>query len=328
MFNAIQAERVGDRLRVALTQLSDSDLPDEDVTVAVAYSSLNYKDALAVTGAFPVIRRYPMVPGIDLTGTVEGSNSAQFSPGDAVLVNGWGLSEVYWGGYSQRQRLRPEWLVRVPEAFTVEQTMAIGTAGYTAMLCVMALEEAGVDPRSGEILVTGASGGVGSLSIALLSRLGFTVVASTGRAKNEGWLRSLGASRVIERHELAGSAAAALEEERWAGAVDTVAGETLATVIRQTVYGGAIAAAGLVGGADVRTSMLPFVVRGVRLLGVDSVRCPMARRVEAWRRLARDLPGDVLQEVTTIEPLGSVLHLAAPMLAGEIRGRVVIDVNA
>lgn len=312
----------------AVTGLIDADLPDGDVTVAVAYSSLNYKDGLTVTGALPIIQHYPMVCGIDLAGTVEASGSPAFCPGDRVLVNGYGLGETHWGGYSQRQRLRSEWLVPVPGEFTLKEAMVIGTAGYTAMLSVMALEDDGLRPDAGEVLVTGAAGGVGSISLALLALLGYEVAASTGRPELEPYLRSLGANRVLPRTELARPAVEPLEEERWAGAIDTVAGETLATVLRQLRYGGAVAAPGVASSFELTASMFPFVVRGVRVLGVDCVECPMPRRLEAWRRLARDLPAEALAPITSVEPLDNVPKLAEAIVAGQIRGRVAIDVNA
>ncbi|HKY76539.1 MAG TPA: MDR family oxidoreductase [Acidimicrobiia bacterium] len=311
-----------------VTRLTDADLPDGDVTVAVAYSSLNYKDGLTVTGSLPLIQRYPMVCGIDLAGTVETSDSPAFRPGDRVLVNGYGLAETHWGGYTQRQRLRAEWLVPVPDAFTLQEAMVIGTAGYTAMLCVMALEDAGLVPDAGEVIVTGAGGGVGSVSVTLLALLGYRVAASTGRPELEPHLRSIGANRVLRRAELARTATEPLEEEMWTGAIDTVAGETLATVLRQLRYGGAVAAPGVAGSFKLTVSMFPFVVRGVRLLGVDCVQCPMPRRLEAWRRLARDLPAEALAPLASVEPLDNVPKLAEAIVAGKIRGRVVIDVNA
>jgi acrylyl-CoA reductase (NADPH) len=312
----------------ALTRLTEDDLPEGDVTVTVAYSSLNYKDGLTVTGAVPIIQRYPMVCGIDLAGTVEASDSPAFRPGDRVLVNGFGLGETHPGGFTQRQRLRSEWLVPVPDAFTLKQAMAIGTAGYTAMLSVMALEDAGLDPDAGEVLVTGAGGGVGSVSVALLAALGYRVAASTGRAELEPYLRSLGAGRVLPRAEFARPATDLLEDERWAGAIDSVAGETLATVLRQLNYAGAVAAPGVAGSFELATSMFPFAVRGVRLLGIDCVQCPMPRRLEAWRRLACDFPSELLGPIASVEPLGNVTKLAEAIVAGQIRGRVVIDVNA
>ncbi|MGH9009396.1 MAG: acryloyl-CoA reductase, partial [Acidimicrobiia bacterium] len=256
------------------------------------------------------------------------STSAAFRPGDRVLVNGYGLAETHWGGYTQRQRLRSEWLVPVPEAFTLQEAMVIGTAGYTALLSVMALEEAGLGPDAGEVLVTGAAGGVGSIAVALLSRLGYRVAASTGRPELEPYLRSLGAGRVLRRDELARPATEPLEEERWAGAIDSVAGETLATVLRQLRYGGAVAAPGVAGSFELATSMFPFVVRGVQLLGVDCVQCPMPRRLEAWRRLAQDLPAEALGPMTSVEPLDNLIKLAEAIVAGQVRGRIVIDVNA
>jgi len=244
------------------------------------------------------------------------------------VVNGYGLGETHWGGYSQRQRLHSEWLVPIPQAFTLRQAMAIGSAGYAAMLCVMALEDAGITPGEGEVLVTGAAGGVGSVSVALLSALGYRVTASTGRPQLEGYLRSLGAERVLNRAELSRPADEPLEEERWTGAIDTVAGDTLATVLRQTCYGGAIAAPGVASSLNLTTSMIPFAVRGVRLLGIDCVMCPMPRRLQAWERLAHHLPLERLELMTSVEPLGNIFKLANEIVAGQIRGRVVIDVNA
>lgn len=327
-FNAILTTEVDGRPSSAVNHLSDDDLPEGDVTVAVAYSSLNYKDGLTLTGALPIIRRYPMVCGVDLAGTVEESSTPRFRRGDQIVVNGYGLGESHWGGYSQRQRLQSEWLVPVPQPFTLRHAMAIGSAGYTAMLCVMALEDAGITPGDGEVLVTGAAGGVGSLSVALLSRLGYRVTASTGRPELEGYLRSLGATRVMHRAELARPATEPLEEERWTGTIDTVAGDTLATVLRQTCYGGVIAAPGVASSLNLTTSMIPFAVRGVRLLGIDCVMCPMPRRLQAWERLAQDLPHEGLEMMTSVKPLGHVFKLADEIVAGQIRGRVVIDVNA
>ncbi|MEN2738701.1 MDR family oxidoreductase [Microbacterium sp. X-17] len=308
-----------------LRDLTEADLPDGDVTVAVSHSSLNYKDGLAVTGKGKVIRSYPMVCGIDLAGTVVESSSDTWRAGDEVVLTGWGLGETWPGGYTQRQRVRSEWLVRRPAGLTPAQTMAVGTAGLTAMLCVIALEKAGLTPDTDlEVLVTGAGGGVGSVAVAVLAGLGYRVAASTGRAEIHDHLRSLGASTIVAREELA-TAGRPLDKERWAGAVDTVGSQTLATALAQTRYGGSVAACGLVGGSDLPTTVLPFILRGVSLLGVDSVMCPTPRRAEAWERLGRDLPVDVLDRITTIEPLTRVPELAEEILAGATQGRVVID---
>ena len=321
-FPAIVATEPGP---ASLQELTEDNLPDGDVTVAVQWSSLNYKDGLAVTGKGKIIRNYPMVCGIDLAGTVEASDSSSWQVGDEVVVTGWGLSETAPGGFTQRQRVRSEWLVRRPDGLSLQQTMAVGTAGLTAMLCVIALEKAGVSPEGdGEVLVTGAGGGVGSVAVAVLAKLGFSVAASTGRTETHDFLRSLGATTIVDRDELA-AAGKPFDKERWAGAVDTVGSQTLATVLAQTRYGGAVAACGLVGGTDLPTTVLPFILRGVSLLGVDSVMCPTPRRVEAWQRLARDLPAGLLDELTTVEPMTRVPQLAEDILAGRTRGRVVID---
>jgi acrylyl-CoA reductase (NADPH) len=321
-FSAIVASEPGP---AALTQLSDDDLPAGDVTVAVTHSSLNYKDGLAVTGKGKVIRSFPMVCGIDLAGTVESSDSPEWQVGDEVLVTGWGLAETHPGGYTQRQRVRSEWLTRRPDGLTLEQTMAVGTAGLTAMLCVLALEGAGVTPGSGgEVLVTGAAGGVGSVAVAVLAAQGFQVAASTGRAEAHDYLRELGATTIVERDELSG-AGRPLDKERWAGAVDTVGSTTLATVLSQTRYRGAVAACGLAGGNDLPTTVLPFILRNVSLLGIDSVMCPSEVRAKAWSRLASDLPAELLATMTTVEPMTRVPELAAAILAGQTRGRVVVD---
>ena len=308
-----------------LQQLTDSDLPEGDVTVAVKYSSLNYKDGLAVTGRGKIARSFPMVCGIDLAGTVEASESPDFQVGDQVVVTGWGLSETHPGGFTQRQRVRSEWLITRPESLSLRQTMAVGTAGLTAMLCVLALEHNGLDNTTdGEVLVTGAGGGVGSVAVVLLSRLGYRVAASTGRPEVHDYLRSLGATSIVDRQELA-TAGRPLDKERWAAAIDTVGSQTLATVLAQTRARGAVAACGLAGGNDLPTTVLPFILRNVSLLGVESVQCPTTLRQEAWDRLARDLPLPLLDAITTVEPLTRVPELAEEILAGRTRGRVVID---
>jgi putative YhdH/YhfP family quinone oxidoreductase len=321
-FQAIVATQPGP---AALAERSDADLPDGDVTVAVSHSSLNYKDGLAVSGTAPIARRHPMVCGIDLAGVVESSDSPDWRTGDEVLITGWGLSETHPGGYTQRQRVRSEWLIRRPAAFTLEQCMAIGTAGLTAMLCVLALERAGVvADEEAEVLVTGAGGGVGGVAIVLLAALGHRVAASTGRAQLHPYLRELGAESIVERASLE-QPAKALESARWAGAIDTVGSQTLASVLAQTRYGGAVAACGRAGGTDLPTTVAPFILRGVSLLGIDSVMCPSPTRAQAWSRLERDLDPARLDAMTSVEPLSRVPQLAAEILAGQIRGRVVID---
>ncbi len=310
-----------------LGQLEESDLPEGDVTVEVAYSSLNYKDGMAVTGRGRIVRRPPLVCGIDLAGTVVESASERWAPGDEVVLTGWGLSEIHPGGYTTLQRVRSDWLVARPSGLTLSQTMAVGTAGLTSMLCVLALEDAGVEP-GGEVVVTGAAGGVGSLAVALLARRGHRVAASTGRPEQHEYLAELGAASIVAREELARPGERPLEASRWAGGVDTVGSSTLASVIRQAAYGAAIAACGLAGGDDLPVTVLPFILRGVRLLGVDSVSCPTARREQAWSRLAADLDPELLDRVTTVEPLDAVPRLAEEILAGKVRGRVVVDVRA
>jgi putative YhdH/YhfP family quinone oxidoreductase len=324
-FQAIVAPEPGP---AALCELTDADLPDGDVTVAVSHSSLNYKDGLVVTGTGRVARSHPMVCGIDLAGVVESSDSPQWQTGDEVLVTGWGLSESHPGGYTERQRVRSEWLTRRPASFTAVQCMAIGTAGQTAMLCVLALERAGVVAgEEGEVLVTGAGGGVGSIAVALLASLGHRVTASTGREELHDYLRGLGAGEIVARSALE-IAAKPLESARWAGAIDTVGSQTLATVLAQTRYGGAVAACGRAGGSDLPTTVAPFILRGVSLLGIDSVMCPAPLRAQAWERLERDVALDQLDAMTSVEPLARVPELAAEILAGRVRGRVVIDTAA
>lgn len=326
-FTAMVIDNVDGKPQAAFRELQLADLPDHDVLVEVACSSLNYKDGLAVSGATKIARKTPMVGGIDLAGTVVESRSTQWQTGDRVLVNGFGLSETQSGGYSRYQRLKPEWLVRVPDAFSFEQAMAIGTAGYTAALCVDALEKWGtIQPDSGEVLVTGAAGGVGSVAVALLARAGYAVTAATGRAETHSYLRDLGAAAIIDRNELL-EKGGPLQKERWSGAVDVVGSQTLATVLAQTVYGGAVAACGLAGGSDLPTTVLPFILRGVTLLGIDSVMLPQAQRTAPWQRLARDLDTVKLAAMTTVEPMSKLPELAPAIVAGKVRGRVVIDVT-
>lgn len=326
-FKAIVVEKPDDKQTVNIRDLTDADLPDGDVTVRVAFSTVNYKDGLALTGASPIIRSFPMVPGIDLAGTVEASSHPDFKPGDSVLVNGYGLSERYWGGYARKARLKAEWLVPVPAAFTPRQAMAIGTAGYTAMLCVMALEANGVTPKSGDVLVTGASGGVGGVAIALLAKLGYRVVASTGRLDEAPYLKELGAAEVIDRGELSGPAKA-LGKETWAGTVDSVGSTTLANALSRTKYEGCVAACGLAQGADLPASVMPFILRGVVLAGIDSVMLPMPKRREAWKRLASDLDPAVLETlISDTVGLDGVPAVAEQIMGGKVRGRVLVDVN-
>ncbi|MBI3797695.1 MAG: oxidoreductase [Deltaproteobacteria bacterium] len=327
-FTALVLEEVDGEQRAALKDLTTADLPADDVTVRVAYSTLNYKDGLAITGKAKIARRLPMVCGIDLAGTVEESNSPAYKTGDAVVVTGWGLSESHWGGYAQKQRVKSDWLVPVPKEFSLKQAMAIGTAGFTSMLCVMGLEHMGVKPGEHEVVVTGAAGGVGSVAVALLAKLGYKVAAATGRPELRDYLVSLGATSIVERTALAQPSGRPLDAERWAGGVDTVGGEVLASVLRGIRYGGAVAACGLAGGANLPTSVYPFILRGVSLIGIDSVMCPKPARLEAWQRLARDLPLAKLEAMTVVEPLSQVPQLAEDIIKGQVRGRVVIDVNA
>jgi acrylyl-CoA reductase (NADPH) len=328
--SAIVATEVDGRSHASLVELTDEDLPEGDVTITVHYSSLNYKDGLAVTGTGRIVRSFPLVCGIDLAGTVERSDSPLWKAGDEVVLTGWGLSETHPGGYTQRQRVRSQWLVPKPDGLTLLQSMAMGTAGLTAMLCVLALEHGGLAPDAdaGDVLVTGAAGGVGSVAVALLAALGYTVAASTGRAETHDFLRSLGATTMVDRQDLATPSGKPLDRERFAAAVDVVGGETLASILRQTRYRGTVAACGLTGGNDLPTTVLPFILRGVTLAGVDSVSCPTDVRTGAWHRLGQDLPRKLLDSLTTVEPLRRVPELAQDIVAGRTRGRVVIDVNA
>jgi acrylyl-CoA reductase (NADPH) len=311
-----------------LETVATADLPDGDLVVRVAHSSLNYKDGLAVTGKGRVVRSFPMVCGVDLSGEVVSSETGDFQPGDNVIVTGWGLGEEHWGGYADFARVRAPWAVRLPEGLTTCQAMAIGTAGLTAMLCVLALERHGLEPGGEEpVLVTGAAGGVGSVAVGVLAHLGYAVTASSGRPEQEPYLRGLGATELIGREELAAAPSKPLEREQYAAVVDAVGGTTLATAIRRTRYGGTVVACGLVGGADLPTTVHPFILRAVTLAGVESVRCPTAQREVAWSRLQSDLPLDLLGEMTALEPLQRVPELAAQILSGQTRGRVVIEVG-
>ena len=325
-YRALQIDKDDAGYRCALHTLDDSALPEGDVTVAVAYSTINYKDGLAITGKSPVVRKFPLTPGIDLAGTVTDSSHPLFKAGDTVVLNGWGVGESHSGGLAQKARLKGDCLIALPKAFSPRQAMAIGTAGYTAMLCVMALEKHGVSPDQGEVLVTGAGGGVGSVAIALLARLGYRVVASTGRLQEADYLRSLGAAEVIDRAKLS-APGKPLAKERWAGVVDTVGSHTLANACASTKYGGTVAACGLAQGMDLPATVAPFILRGVTLAGIDSVMAPRALREAAWARLARDLDVGKLEAMTQEVGLADAIGLGAQILAGQVRGRVVVDVN-
>jgi acrylyl-CoA reductase (NADPH) len=326
-FRAIRLFKTETGQEARIVDLTDADLMNGDVTVRVDYSTVNYKDGLALTGAAPIVRAWPLTPGIDFSGVVESSSHADVRPGDRVVLNGYGVGEAHHGGYAQRARVQGDWLVKLPDAISNARAMAIGTAGYTAMLCVMALEKQGLTPASGDVIVTGAAGGVGSVAIALLSGLGYRVIASTGRRDSEGsYLTALGAAEIIDRSELS-APGRALGKERWAGAVDSVGSHTLANVIGQTRYGGAVAACGLAQGLDLPASVAPFILRGVTLCGIDSVMQPMAGRIEAWRRLASDLDLARLDAMTRPASLADAPSLGASILKGEVRGRVLVDVN-
>ena len=324
-FKAIVIEKSDGGQKVGLADFDEANLMEGDVTVRVEWSTVNYKDGLAVTGKAAVVRRFPMIAGIDFAGTIESSSHPQWRPGDKVIVNGWGLGETHLGGYAEKARVKGDWLVRLPARIGAREAMAIGTAGYTAMLALIALERQGVTPQQGPVIVTGAAGGVGSIAVALLARRGFTVIASTGRASEADYLKSLGAAEIIERKELAG-AAKPLGRERWAGGIDSVGSTTLANVLSMTRYGGAVAACGLAGGMDLPASVAPFILRGVSLLGIDSVMCPMDRRREAWERLATDLDTGKLAAMTSEIDLAGVIEAGRRILEGGVRGRTVVKV--
>ena len=326
MFKGILIQKNDTGYRSTLTDIDPSGLPGGDVVVRISHSTLNYKDALAITGKSPVVRKFPMVPGIDLVGEVESSSHADWKAGDRVVLNGWGVGETHWGGLAQKARLNGDWLIPLPERFTPQQAMAIGTAGYTAMLCVMALERHGVTPGDGEIVVTGAAGGVGSVSVALLARLGYTVVAVTGRPDDADYLKGLGAAAILPRAEFA-APGKPLGKERWAGAIDVVGSHTLANLCATTRYGGVVAACGLAAGMDFPATVAPFILRGVTLAGVDSVMRPRADRIRAWSRLATDLDLDKLGCIGHAIGLSEAIPMAKELLEGRVRGRVVVDVN-
>jgi acrylyl-CoA reductase (NADPH) len=324
-FKAIRIDKAEKGTTVALTQFDEAELMEGDVTVRVEWSALNYKDGLAVTGKAPVVRRFPMIAGIDLAGTVEQSSHPQWKAGDKVICTGWGMGETHLGAYAGKARVKGDWLVRLPEGMSARDAMAIGTAGFTAMLAVLALEKHGLAPKDGPVAVTGAAGGVGSVAIAVLSKLGYHVIASTGRMSEAPYLRSLGAAEVIDRNELSGPAKP-LAKERWAGGIDSVGSTTLANLLSMTKYGGAVAACGLAAGMDLPSSVAPFILRGVCLLGIDSVMCPIALRKGAWIRLASDLDRAKLAEITHEIGLDGVIDAGAKILAGQVRGRIVVKI--
>ncbi|WP_282372341.1 acrylyl-CoA reductase (NADPH) [Pseudomonas sp. PS02290] len=324
MFKGILINKDDNGYRAELADIDDSQLPEGDVTLRVSHSTLNYKDGLAITGKGPIVRQFPMVPGVDLAGTVEDSRDPDFKPGDQVLLNGWGVGEGHWGGLAQQARLQGKWLIPLPSAFTPAQAMAIGTAGYTAMLAIMALEKNGVTPDKGEVLVTGANGGVGSFAIALLAKLGYRVVASTGRVSESEYLTSLGAAEIIDRATLA-EPGRPLAKERWAGAIDSVGSHTLANICASTRYWGTVATCGLAQGMDFPASVAPFILRGVTLAGIDSVMRPRQDRIDAWARLARDLDVSLLPLISREIGLSEVVETAQLLMDGQVRGRIVVD---
>jgi len=324
-FKAIRIDKADKGTTAALTQFDEADLMDGDVTVRVEWSTLNYKDGLAVTGKAPVVRRFPMIAGIDFAGTVEQSSHPQWKAGDKVICTGWGMGETHLGAYAEKARVKGDWLVPLPDGMSARDAMAIGTAGFTAMLAVMALEKQDLSPASGPMIVTGAAGGVGSVATAVLSKLGYHVIASTGRMSETAYLKGLGAAEVIDRNELTGPAKP-LAKERWAGGVDSVGSTTLANLLSMTKYGGAIAACGLAAGMDLPSSVAPFILRGVCLLGIDSVMCPLAPRKAAWQRLAHDLDPKKLSEITHEIGLDQVIGTGGQILAGQVRGRIVVKI--
>jgi acrylyl-CoA reductase (NADPH) len=324
-FKAIRIDKTEKGTTAALTQFDEAELMDGDVTVRVEWSTVNYKDGLAITGRAPVVRRFPMIAGVDFAGTVEQSSHPAWKPGDKVICNGWGMGETHLGAYAEKARVKGGWLVALPEGLTARDAMAIGTAGYTAMLSVLALEKHGLTPEDGPAIVTGAAGGVGSVATAVLSKLGYHVIASTGRMSEAGYLKDLGAAEVIDRNELTGPARP-LAKERWAGGIDSVGSTTLANLLSMTKYRGAIAACGLAGGMDLPSSVAPFILRGVCLLGIDSVMCPVELRNPAWMRLATDLDRSKLAEITHEIGLDDVIEAGARILAGEVRGRIVVKI--
>ena len=323
-FQSVRIDKTDTGTAATFADFPESELMEGDVTVRVSHSTVNYKDGLAITGKAPVVRRFPMIPGIDFAGVVETSAHRHFKPGDSVVLNGWGTGETHLGGYAQKARVKGDWLIHLPSGLTAAQAMAIGTAGYTAMLALMALERAGITPSHGPAIVTGASGGVGSVAIALLKTAGWQVIASTGRAQEAAYLKALGADEIIERASLSGPGRP-IGKERWAAGIDSVGSHTLANLLAQTRYGGAIAACGLAQGMDLPASVAPFILRGISLLGIDSVMCPLAQRKAAWERLARDLDPAKLTSMTTTIPFAGVIQAAHDLLDGKLHGRVVVE---
>jgi acrylyl-CoA reductase (NADPH) len=325
-FRALVLHEEGGKVVPRIETVDEALLPPGEVTVAVECSTLNYKDGLILQGLGRLVRTYPHIPGIDFAGTVERSESPEFKPGDPVILTGWRVGEARWGGYAEKARVEASFLVRRPDGLSARHAMAIGTAGFTAMLAVIALERHGLRPGSGDVLVTGAAGGVGSVAVSLLSRLGHRVVASTGRPEQRGYLTELGAAEVIDRATLAAKPSRPLDSERWAGAIDAVGGTTLATILTRLKYGASVAACGLAGGSDLPATVIPFLLRGVNLLGIDSVMCPRDRRIEVWQRLVRDMPLDRLEQITQTVPLSALPEMAPKILNGNVRGRTVVDV--
>jgi acrylyl-CoA reductase (NADPH) len=325
-FKAMVIDKTESGTRAAVADFDEANLMDGDVTVRVEYSTVNYKDGLAITGKAPVVRRFPMIAGVDFAGTVETSSHPSWKPGDKVILNGWGLGETHLGAYAEKARVKGDWLVRLPAGLTTRDAMSIGTAGYTAMLCVMALEKHGLTPASGPIAVTGAAGGVGSVAVAILSKLGYAVSATTGRPEQADYLKGLGATEIVERAALTGPVKA-LAKERWAGGIDSVGSTTLANLLSMIRYGGAVAACGLAGGMDLPTMVAPFILRGVCLLGIDSVMCPLPKRQEAWKRLETDLDRQKLAAMTREIGLSDLPEVAAAIVAGQVRGRVVVKIG-
>ena len=326
MFKAILIEGSRSDQKVSIASINDTQLPEGDVSIDVAFSTINYKDALAITGKAPIAKQYPMIPGIDFSGTVTSSSHADFKAGDQVILNGWGVGEKHWGGLAEKARVSGDWLIPLPSAFTSKQAMAIGTAGYTAMLCVMALEKHGLTPEDGEILVTGAAGGVGSIAVALLAKLGFSVTTVTGRPEEIMFLKSLGASKIMDRAELS-SPGKPLVAETWAGAIDVAGSHVLANICAGLKYQGAVAACGLAAGMDFPSTVAPFILRGVTLYGIDSVMAPKAKRLEAWQRLAEVLDTNLLDSLTTEIAFDEVINTAGQLMEGKVRGRVVVPVK-
>ena len=326
MFKSIMINKDDSGYQCNLADVDESQLPEGDVTIKVDFSSLNYKDGLAITGKGPVVRRFPMVPGIDFVGTVEESSHKDYTAGDKVVLNGWGVGEVHWGGLSQKASVNGDWLVPLPASFTPKQSMSIGTAGYTAMLCVMALEEQGVTPDKGDIIVTGAAGGVGSVAISILSKLGYNIIAVTGRSEESDYVKSLGAREIMPRSELS-EPGRALGKELWAGAVDVVGSHMLANVCANTQYGGTVTACGLAGGMDFPSTVMPFILRGVKLIGIDSVMCPREKRLQAWKRLGEDLDITKLETIAHEVGLEQAIETAHQLMDGKVRGRIIVDVN-